>query len=348
MNRAVWSWIRKVVFLWDAETVHHFFASLLAFHGKWAAGRWILRRISGTSLQPYPEGLAAPVSFSGMTFRNPIGLAAGFDKNGTLIAALPHLGFGFVEVGTVTPRPQPGNAKPRLFRDPDRFSLFNRMGFNSPGAESVAKNVTRARANGNLPENFRIGINLGKNKDTPAEDAHLDYRLAAAPFENLADYLVVNVSSPNTPGLRALQTVESLEKIVAEVRKELASWKVKPPIYLKLAPELGGATLEDLVRSENRLGIDGWVLTNTLGGYWKGGRGGWSGGVLGTLARERLEVVNARSRLPIFSVGGILQAREVELRLRNGADAVQVYSGWVYFGPRWITHLLERASKLQR
>lgn len=348
MKKSAWFWVSKLVFLWDAETVHRFFASILAFHGNWAMGRWILRRISGTSLKAGSAGLAAPTSFGGITFRNPIGLAAGFDKDGTLIAALPHLGFGFAEIGTVTPRPQPGNAKPRLFRDPDRLSLFNRMGFNSPGAEKVAKNVTRARANGSLPENFRIGINLGKNKETSAEDAHLDYRLAVAPFENLADYLVVNVSSPNTPGLRALQTVESLEKIVGEVRKELTHWRVKPPIYLKLAPELGGASLEDILRSEKRIGIDGWVLTNTLGGYWKGGRGGWSGGALGTLARERLEVVNARSRLPIFSVGGILQAREVELRLRNGADAVQVYSGWVYFGPRWIPHLLKRITKLQR
>jgi len=213
------------------------------------------------------------------------------------------------------------------------------MGFNGPGAETVAKNVARARAEGDLPPDFRIGINLGKNKATPADRADEDYGLAARPFDGLADYLVVNVSSPNTPGLRDLQTVESITKIVGAIRAEIANWKSKPPIYLKLAPEVRGETLENILVAEKSLGIDGWVLTNTLGGYWKGAKGGWSGGALGSLGRDCLERVRGRSRLPILSVGGILERSEVETRLARGADLVQVYTGWIYFGPRWIASL---------
>lgn len=336
MKFTLWGFLRKLVFRFDAEAVHHFFAALLWFFGKTSAGRSVLRKISGMS--GLPEGPAVLVG--GIRFRNPIGLAAGFDKEGKLLAALPHLGFGFAEVGTVTPRPQPGNQRPRLFRDPDRFSLFNRMGFNSPGAETVAHHVAQARRSGALPSDFRIGVNLGKNKETPAELAHQDYRDAVKPFAELADYLVINVSSPNTPGLRALQTVDSITKIVDSIRAECAHWKSRPPIYLKLAPELSGELLEDVVRAEKAMGLDGWVLTNTLGGYWHGGRGGWSGGALGLLSREVLERVRSRSRLPILSVGGILTGREVEERLSRGADLVQVYTGWIYFGPRWIPHLL--------
>ncbi len=344
MRPTLWGFLRKLVFRFDAEAVHHFFTAILAFLGSTTAGRTLLRSISG--MAGHGEGPAVQVG--GIRFRNPIGLAAGFDKEGKLLAALPHLGFGFAEVGTVTPRPQPGNQRPRLFRDPERFSLFNRMGFNSPGAEIVAHHVAKARQKGSLPPDFRIGVNLGKNKDTSAELAHQDYRDAVRPFAELADYLVINVSSPNTPGLRALQTVESITKIVGAIREECAHWKSKPPIFLKLAPELSGEALEDVVRAESSMGLDGWVLTNTLGGYWHGGRGGWSGGALGILSREVLERVRSRSRLPILSVGGILTGREVEERLSRGADLVQVYTGWVYFGPRWIPHLLRTLPSGER
>ncbi len=336
MKLGLWGLIRKVVFLFDAERVHHGFTKWLVRLGKTPLGRFILRLVSGA----YLRKTHFPVTVGGITYRNPIGLAAGFDKEGAMIPALPHLGFGFVEVGTVTPRPQPGNPKPRLFRDAARFSLFNRMGFNSPGAEEVARNVTEARLQGDLPADFRIGINLGKNKTTSADDAAEDYALAVRPFEGLADYLVVNVSSPNTPGLRELQTVESITKIVSRIRAEFAHWKAKPPIYLKLAPEVLGETLENILSAEKNLGIDGWVLTNTLGGFWKGANGGWSGGALGTLGRDCLDRVRGRSRLPILSVGGILERREVDLRIARGADLVQVYTGWIYFGPRWISYLL--------
>jgi dihydroorotate dehydrogenase len=335
-----WSLVRAVVFLFDAEGVHRFFTARLSRLGRSRFGRGMLRAISGTNLRNSHR----PVSVGGIVYRNPIGLAAGFDKEGAIIPALPHLGFGFVEVGTVTPLPQPGNPKPRLFRDPDRFSLFNRMGFNGPGAEAVAKNVARARSEGNLPADFRIGVNLGKNKTTTADRSPEDYALAARPFDGLADYLVVNVSSPNTPGLRDLQTVESIAKIVRAIRTEIGGWEKKPPIYLKLAPEIRGEALDGLLDSEKDLGIDGWVLTNTLGGVWRGANGGWSGGALGSLGSECLERVRRRSRLPILSVGGILERREVVKRLELGASLVQVYTGWIYFGPRWIPYLCRALS----
>jgi dihydroorotate dehydrogenase len=338
MSRALWKTIRAIAFRFDAEKVHHFFAGWMARLGAFAVGRALLRLVSGCRDLPVPTRVGV------LVFRNPIGLAAGFDKTGELIRALPSLGFGSVEVGTVTPRPQPGNAKPRLFRDPERFTLFNRMGFNSPGAEVVARNIALARASGALPENFRIGVNLGKNKDTPAELAHEDYRAAVAPFAGLADYLVVNVSSPNTPGLRDLQAVPSLVRIFGAVREQIGGWDHRPPIFLKLAPEVSGDALEELLAEESRIGVEGWVLTNTLGGYWKGGRGGWSGGALGSLPLERLERVRSRSCLPIISVGGILQSGEAERRLRGGADLIQVYTGWVYFGPGWVPHLLSDLS----
>ncbi|MBC7385636.1 MAG: quinone-dependent dihydroorotate dehydrogenase [Cryobacterium sp.] len=345
MNSFFWRQLRKIVFTFDAEKVHHFFYEILAFLGRSTVGRFVLRVISGTEKDRENPRHPLVCSVNGMLFRNPIGLAAGFDKDGRLLPALAHLGFGFAEIGTVTPCAQPGNSKPRLFRDVERFSLFNRMGFNSPGALIVSENVRWARKKGKLPENFRIGINIGKNKDTSAEDAAKDYRLAVTPFAGLADYIVVNVSSPNTPGLRALQTSDAIVKIVNAVRLEVEKWECRPSIYLKLAPELDELSLEDLLRCEKDMGIDGWVLNNTLGGYWKGGRGGWSGGVLGNLPRERLEKVRARSRLPIISVGGILEPREVEARLESGANLVQVYTGWIYFGPRWVRHLLKSVRK---
>ncbi len=337
MKLRVWSAFRSAAFKWDAETIHHVFVRIISFLGSFGLGRLLLRLMSGAFLSKTNK----PIEIFGVKFRNPIGLAAGFDKEGKLVRALPHLGFGYVEVGTVTPRAQPGNLRPRLFRDPERFSLFNRMGFNSPGAKTVAINVRNARNNGNLPENFRIGINLGKNKETSAENAANDYALAVKEFENLADYFVLNVSSPNTPGLRDLQTVESLKKIMSAVRLEMSKWNIKPPVLLKLAPELIGRPLDELIDAEKEIGVDGWVLSNTLGGFWKGGRGGWSGGALGMLSRDHLDGVRSRSRLPILSVGGIIHSSEVRERLDRGADAVQVYTGWVYFGPRWIPFLLK-------
>jgi dihydroorotate dehydrogenase len=262
-----------------------------------------------------------------------VGLAAGFDKNGEILTGLPALGFGFAEIGTVTPRPQPGNDRPRLFRDPMRESLFNRMGFNGLGAAVVAANLAKAKMN--LPQHFIVGVNLGKNKDTPAEKAKDDYLRAASYFKDLADYLVINVSSPNTPGLRSLQTVNALKPIVLEVMQLITGWKHKPPLLLKLAPELGAEDLAHLIQALEPEGVDGWVLTNTLAGKHPDSEfaGGWSGKILTPHSRSSLQVARGVTAKPIISVGGILSVEEAATRMEMGANLIQIYSGWIFNGP---------------
>jgi dihydroorotate dehydrogenase len=308
-----------------------------------------LKLVSGSSSQYYPES-ALPKVF-GMTFRSRVGLAAGFDKDAEIVTALPSLGFGFAEIGTVTPRPQPGNERPRLFRDPVRASVFNRMGFNGAGAEVVSRRLAGVKEQGHLPPHFRVGVNLGKNKDTSLECAASDYAKAASHFKDLADYMVVNVSSPNTPGLRSLQTIEALRPIIAAVHEIISRWSRKPPLLLKIAPELQGESLAQLItelESSKDAPIDGWILTNTLGGEHRGQVGGWSGGVLTEQSRKSLIDARAVSRLPIISVGGILTAEEAMERLRLGADLVQIYSGWIYGGPSFPALLSEKIARFER
>jgi dihydroorotate dehydrogenase len=288
---------------------------------------------------PDPRALPAPApEVLGLCFASRLGLAAGMDKNAEILEHLPALGFGFAEVGTVTPRPQPGNDRPRLFRDASRAAVFNRMGFNNEGAEAVAKRVAEARAR--LPGHFRVGVNIGKNKDTPLEDAARDYAAAARPFAGLADYVVINVSSPNTPGLRSLQNVESLRALAESVQVILNGWARRPPLLLKLAPELGPDELREiLVRGETEWGVEGWVLTNTLAGTWSRGiaaplPGGWSGMPVAEHSRRALGLARAVARRPIISVGGILTPGQAKERIAMGADLIQIYSGWILGGPR--------------
>lgn len=328
----IWDLFRRLFFRIDAETVHLFVVHFIALlHRVWpTAVRWMAGiRVPGALLD---EEKSYPIRVFGMEFLNPVGLAAGFDKNAELVEALPDLGFGFVEIGTVTPRPQPGNDRPRLFRDAQGKRLFNRMGFNSLGAHVVAQRLAEARPK--LPRDFRVGVNLGKNKDTPLEKAHEDYAEAARAFEGLADYIVLNVSSPNTPGLRSLQTLESVAKITGAVRQVVSKWTKVPPLLLKLAPEIEGVELQDFLQHQSELGIDGWILTNTLAGERSGQPGGWSGACLTEISRDRLLLARTLSKSPIVSVGGVMDAEEGRRRRRYGADLVQIYSGWVFAGPR--------------
>jgi dihydroorotate dehydrogenase len=209
------------------------------------------------------------------------------------------------------------------------------MGFNGLGATLVAARLAELRPR--LPAGFRVGINIGKNKDTPLDQAPSDYLKAVQPFRDLADYVVINVSSPNTPGLRSLQTTEALTPIVSLLKAELSKWTVEPPLLLKLAPELMGNELKEVVLELEKCGISGWVLTNTLGGDIEtvSGKlsGGWSGGVLTEASRRSLQAVRAISRLPIISVGGIMTEEEARLRMELGANLIQIYTGWIYRGP---------------
>jgi dihydroorotate dehydrogenase len=300
--RMLWKGVRPILFRMDAERAHRIGVKVL---------QWAIRlrpkrggkklSVSGCSADRADEKSnisnrfePSPVLF-GMKFRSRVGLAAGFDKNAEVLTALPILGFGFGEIGTVTPRPQPGNPRPRLFRDSSQKALFNRMGFNNDGAFVISRRLERMR--GQLPDGFRVGVNLGKNKDTPLERAWTDYVEAARPFRSLADYLVINISSPNTPGLRSLQTGQSLKPILEGVRNLTSAWHSMPPLLVKIAPELSGSELSDFIHEVEPWGVDGWILTNTLAGTYQPSdlrsrdlslEGGWSGGPLAPFAMRSL------------------------------------------------------------
>jgi dihydroorotate dehydrogenase len=336
VRHRVWNIVQWLLFRFDAETAHQITTRLIRL-GILFRGKPLIWMSDTNSLI-----LASPgVSVLGMEFRNRVGLAAGFDKNAELLEGLPQLGFGFAEIGTVTPKPQSGNPKPRLFRDIDRQAIFNRMGFNGLGAALVSERVRSARLR--LPSDFKIGINIGKNKDTPNEEAHLDYMKAARAFEGLADYLVINVSSPNTPGLRSLQTASALEPIVQGVMEVISQWRKAPPLLLKIAPELPETELFDLVSVVEQWGIQGWVLTNTLGGSLKTQNteltGGWSGKLLALNSRSSLETLRRISQKPVISVGGIMNEQEAQSRIAAGAQLIQIYTGWIYHGPTFPARL---------
>ena len=343
----LWRIAKAILFRLEAETAHLFTLALIRLGIR--LGGAPLRIASGVARAPQEPGPRV----LGVNFATHLGLAAGFDKNAEILRGLPALGFGFAEIGTVTPRPQPGNDRPRLFRDPARGAIFNRMGFNGLGATVVSARLAEARPH--LPADFRVGVNVGKNKDTPNEGAAEDYARALAPFAGLCDYAVINVSSPNTPGLRALQSLVALRPIVERARETIDRWKVAPPLLLKLAPEISGETLLETLAAATRWGIDGWVLTNTLGGTFplSGVRpngaeplsGGWSGEPLRELSRTRLREARAATKLPIISVGGIGDAAEAVRRLKDGADLIQIYSGWIFAGPTFAAEISLKTQK---
>ncbi|MFN7684145.1 MAG: quinone-dependent dihydroorotate dehydrogenase [Oligoflexia bacterium] len=318
-----YSLLRRALFVLDAEKAHHLACTLL---------RWAGPLVRGWSPEPQDR-----FECMGLNFRSRLGLAAGFDKNGQLIEAIAALGFGFMEIGTVTPRPQAGNPRPRLFRDPLRRSLWNRMGFNNEGAPAVAARLKRARESGYIPDGFQIGVNLGKNRDTPIEHAAQDYLEGFKAFEGLADFFVINVSSPNTPGLRDLQDTSFLLPLLAQIRGPV-------PCLLKIAPELSETAIRDLVGVLDPV-IDGWVVSNTLKGAGPGEaaslEGGWSGEVLRSHSFRALTQVADLAERPIVSVGGIASAEEACLRVRAKASLLQVYTGWIYEGPGLVRQITE-------
>ena len=296
-------------------------------------------RILGLLRAPKPEN-SYPVM--GLNFENLLGMAAGFDKNGQLIRELHALGFGHVEIGTVTPRAQPGNPKPRLFRLPKNRALINRMGFNNEGADVVAERIRTLRNSGvPLPV---IGINIGKNKDTSAQDAASDYELAATKLAPLADYLVINVSSPNTAGLRDLQQVDALRPILTAVLKVSGS----TPVLLKIAPDLATSDIEAVTALVNELNLAGMVATNTtisranlIAEANTGELGGLSGPMLQERALEVLDLISAglAKDKTVISVGGVFTRSDLQQRIDRGADLVQGYTGFVYGGPAWAKSL---------
>ena len=322
----------KLVFAkFDPEKVHHFVAACLKLGSK----------VGLTRIFRLHEGQVRLVEAFGLKFRGPFGLAAGFDKNGELILPLADLGFSHIEVGTVTAIAQPGNEKPRLFRLVQDRALINRMGFNNHGAAALASRLTKLRAgNVKLPI---IGVNIGKSKVTPIEDAVADYETSAKLLAPVADYIAVNVSSPNTPGLRSLQDVESLKPILQAVLGQ-ASGK---PVLVKIAPDLADEDICEIAELAISLGLAGVIATNTTisrsglkaspSQIEKIGAGGLSGLPVQARSLEVLQLLNKviAGRIAIVSVGGIETTADVSERLRAGANLVQGYTGFIYQGPFW-------------
>ncbi|MEZ5172132.1 MAG: quinone-dependent dihydroorotate dehydrogenase [Bacteroidia bacterium] len=278
----------------------------------------------------------------GIRFPNRIGLAAGFDKDGKYFRELKNLGFGSIEVGTVTPRPQPGNPAPRLFRLPADEALINRMGFNNEGAESLRARLEKR------PDSLVIGGNIGKNKDTPNESAVDDYLTCFRELKDVVDYFAINVSSPNTPGLRALQEKEPLQELIRAVREEARHQEADQPILLKIAPDLTQEQLDDIIEIVNNTGLDGVIATNTTiarNGLKTSsdtieqiGAGGLSGKPLKHRATEVIAYLREHlgDEALIIGAGGIASAADAMEKINAGADIVQVYTGFIYEGPALI------------
>ncbi len=328
-----YSLAKSLMFRMDAERSHN-----LALGGMNVAAAMGLPTILGA------ETLEAPVEVMGIRFPNPVGLAAGLDKNGTAIDGLAAMGFGFIEVGTVTPRPQLGNPKPRLFRIPEHNAIINRMGFNNAGVDALLANIDRARYDGVL------GINIGKNKDTPNEQANDDYLLCMRKVYSRASYITVNVSSPNTPGLRTLQFGESLENLLEALKNEQARQANLHdryvPIAVKIAPDMTEEEIEMVAASLKTYEMDGVIATNTTlsrEGVEDSPLQGEAGGLSGAPVRNKsTKVIRVLSKslsgsVPIIGVGGITEGFDAAEKIEAGASLVQVYSGFIFKGPSLVS-----------
>jgi dihydroorotate dehydrogenase len=326
--------VRPLLFSLSAESAHNIAIRNLRAASNWSAALRQLERF-----QPPPK----PTTVFGLTFPNPVGLAAGFDKNGVAIPAWAALGFGFVEVGTVTAKPQPGNPKPRIFRYPEQQALVNRLGFNNDGADVVATRLCALRESGRWPA-IPLGINLGKSMVTPIEQAVDDYLYSFRRLAPLADYVVLNVSSPNTPGLRSLQEHKALEQLLGAVRRE--NEHVSKPVLLKIAPDLSLSDLEQIITTSEQNGIAGIIATNTTLDHSailnsRDQSGGLSGRPLREKSTEFVRAIRARSRLPIIASGGIFDAASAREKLAAGGQLLQVYTGYVYRGPGLLREIVE-------
>ncbi len=325
--------LRSILFRIDAEKVHYMVMGWL----KTAYSISFVRYFIKTAFVPTDKKLER--TLWGITFPNPVGLAAGFDKDAKFTDQLACLGFGFVEIGTVTPLAQPGNPKPRLFRLPADKALINRMGFNNDGAMAAARRLR------NRKERLIIGGNIGKNKNTPNDDATSDYEKGFHELYDVVDYFVVNVSSPNTPGLRELQDKEPLTKLLSRLQELNKQKGGKKPILLKIAPDLTNEQLDDIIDLVRTINLDGIVSSNTTISR-EGlqtpkkeveaiGMGGLSGAPLRKRATEVIQYLhtNSNGTIPIIASGGIFTAADAKEKLAAGASLVQVYTGFIYEGP---------------
>ncbi|UCB55257.1 MAG: quinone-dependent dihydroorotate dehydrogenase [Thiotrichales bacterium] len=330
--------VRRVLFAFEPERAHGLSMALLE----------VVYRLKLSRLL-FGQRHYAPVRVLGLEFPNIVGLAAGLDKNGDHIDALAACGFGFIEIGTVTPRPQPGNPGPRLFRLADDEAIINRMGFNNDGVEHLVENVKASK------RDCIIGINIGKNRDTPLEQAVDDYVSAFEQVYPYADYITVNISSPNTPGLRDLQHGEELDRLLKklkqrqrDLRQEYDSYK---PLLVKIAPDLTDDEIVQLVGTLLDNDIDGVIATNTSNqrpalknARLAAEQGGLSGRPIQQQSDHVLNVVLKAidGQIPVIAVGGIMTAADAQRKIRAGASLVQVYTGFIYSGPQLVADICER------
>lgn len=333
--------LRPLLFSLDPETAHEATLNLLK-----TAHRAGLSRLIHSS----PPG--KPVRVMGLEFKNPVGLAAGLDKNGNYIDALAGLGFGFIEIGTVTPRPQPGNPKPRLFRLPEHRAIINRMGFNNLGIDHLLAQVARSAYSGVL------GINIGKNFDTPIEEAVNDYLVGLRKAYPAAGYITINISSPNTKNLRQLQQGGEIKTLISTLKEEQLKLQQEHgkyvPLVLKIAPDLNHEEIRHIARLLLEFAVDGVIATNTtiardaVAGHPLAGE---SGGLSGAPVKEKSTAVvkmlagELQGRCPIIAAGGILSAEDAEEKLAAGASLIQIYTGLIYKGPALIAEIMDRIHR---
>jgi dihydroorotate dehydrogenase len=344
--------LRTILFFFDPEEVHYFSMNTLTFLCKFSIIKNLLRKRFN------PGFTKSPTNYFGLTFSNPVGLAAGFDKNSKYLNELETLGFGFLEIGTVTPLPQEGNEKPRLFRLPKDKAIINRMGFNNDGVKVIAGRLRKFRqekAITSYTKHYRPGIiiggNIGKNKITPNEDAWKDYEICFNELHDLVDYFVVNVSSPNTPGLRDLQQKDSLKKILTHLQKINQSKTIQRPLLLKISPDLQQQELDDIIDLALEIKLDGLVAANTTISrnnlitnketINSIGAGGMSGKPLNEKCNRITNHIYLKTKgtIPVISSGGIFNSFDAQEKFDRGASLVQVWTGFIYEGPGIVKNI---------
>lgn len=328
------TFFRPLFFQLDPEHAHELVLEALKAS---SAVPWLLQPLTNLVCGTPPS---APCRVAGIDFPHPIGLAAGMDKNGVALLAWEALGFGFIEIGTITAHAQPGNPKPRLFRFPEQEALINRLGFNNEGAAAIALRLRRVKEKGRWPR-IPVGINIGKSRITPTEEAAQDYLASYRQLQGLGDYYVINVSSPNTPGLRDLQAKEALKTII----KTLRDADISEPLFVKVAPDLAEEDLIDVVQLAEEEKLSGLIATNTTLDHQAipsklDQTGGLSGAPLRTRSLKALKIIRAQTQLPIIASGGITDTSSATERLAAGASLLQVYTGFIYQGPAILRKLI--------
>jgi dihydroorotate dehydrogenase len=348
-NTSMYHFIRNILFLFPTEWVHYFSMNCM----KALCSIGFIRRLIAFNFSVKDPRLRT-TQFR-MEFKNPVGLGAGFDKNAKYLRELETLGFGFVEIGTVTPLPQNGNDKPRLFRLPADKALINRMGFNNDGVKVIAERLKDWTTNNKQRTNKRliIGGNIGKNKITPNEDAWKDYEICFKELHHYVDYFVVNVSSPNTPGLRELQEKESLRKILRHLQMINNGKAISKPILLKIAPDLTQEQIDDVVDLALEIQLDGLVCSNTTISrnglitpkeeIEKIGAGGLSGQPVKERSTFIVNYIHQRTKgeIPVIASGGIFTAEDAKEKLNSGASLIQVWTGFIYEGPAIVKRICQ-------